>query len=39
VVSRGDRREDIYLDDVDRQNFIKTFFRLIGICFLRARPD
>jgi REP element-mobilizing transposase RayT len=23
-MSRGDRREDIYLDDVDRQDFIKT---------------
>ena len=24
VMSRGDRREDIYLDDVDRQDFLKT---------------
>ena len=24
VMSRGDRREDIYLDDVDRQEFLKT---------------
>ena len=24
VMSRGDRREKIYLDDVDRQDFIKT---------------
>jgi REP element-mobilizing transposase RayT len=24
VMSRGDRREDIYLNDVDRQDFIKT---------------
>jgi putative transposase len=24
VMSRGDRREDIYLDDVDRHDFIKT---------------
>ncbi len=24
VLSRGDRREDIYLDDVDRQDFLKT---------------
>ena len=23
-MSRGDRREDIFLDDVDRQNFLKT---------------
>ena len=24
VLSRGDRREDIYLDDVDRHDFLKT---------------
>ena len=24
VVSRGDRREKIFLDDVDRQDFLKT---------------
>ena len=24
VMSRGDRREDIFLNDVDRQNLIKT---------------
>jgi putative transposase len=24
VMGRGDRREDIYLDDVDRQDFLKT---------------
>ena len=24
VMSRGDRREDIYVDDVDRQDFLKT---------------
>ena len=24
VMSRGDRREDIYLDDVDRQQFLAT---------------
>jgi len=24
LMSRGDRREDIYLDDVDRQDFVKT---------------
>jgi len=24
VMSRGDRRENIYLDDVDRQDFIRT---------------
>ncbi len=27
VVSRGDRREDIFLDDVDRQDFLKTLAR------------
>ena len=24
VMSRGDRREDIFKDDVDRQDFLKT---------------
>ena len=24
VLSRGDRREDIFLEDVDRQDFLKT---------------
>ena len=24
VMSRGDRREDIFVDDVDRQDFLKT---------------
>ncbi len=24
VMSRGDRREDVFLDDVDRQDFLKT---------------
>jgi hypothetical protein len=24
VMSRGNRRQDIYLDDVDRQDFLKT---------------
>ena len=24
LMSRGDRREDIFLDDVDRQDFLKT---------------
>ena len=24
LMSRGDRREDIYLDDVDRHDFLKT---------------
>ena len=29
VMSRGNRREDIFLDDVDRHDFIKT---LAGAC-------
>jgi hypothetical protein len=29
VMSRGDRREKIFLDDIDRQDFIKT---LAGAC-------
>ena len=24
VMNRGDRREDIFVDDVDRQDFLKT---------------
>jgi len=36
VMSRGDRRENIYRDDVDRQDFLKTLAgrarRLIGRC-------
>ena len=24
LMSRGDRREDVFLDDVDRQDFLKT---------------
>ena len=24
IMSRGDRRKDIYVDDVDRQDFLKT---------------
>ena len=27
IMSRGDRREDIFLDDVDRQDFLKTLQR------------
>jgi hypothetical protein len=26
VMSRGDRREDIFLDDIDRQDFKASFF-------------
>ena len=29
VMSRGDRREDMFLDDVDRQDFLKT---LVAAC-------
>jgi hypothetical protein len=31
-MSRGGRREDIFLDEVDRQDFLKTlaFIKLIG---------
>ena len=27
VMSRGNRRQDIYLDDVDRQDFLKPWLR------------
>ena len=30
VMSRGDRREDIYLDDVDRHDFLKTLAEACG---------
>ena len=42
VMSRGDRREDIFLNDVDRQDFLKTLAEasdknwLAGACLL---PD
>jgi hypothetical protein len=29
MMSRGDLRKDIYLDDVDRQDFLKT---MAGVC-------
>jgi putative transposase len=43
VMSRGDRREDIFLDDVDRQDFIKTLaeacqktdWRVHAYCLMR----
>ncbi len=43
VMSRGDRREDICLDDVDRQDFLKTLaetcqktgFQVHGYCLMR----
>ncbi len=35
VMSRGDRRENIYLDDVDRQDFLKT---LAEACQKTRRP-
>jgi putative transposase len=27
VMSRGDRREEIFLDDIDRQDFIKPWLK------------
>ena len=43
VMSRGDRREDIYLNDVDRQDFLKTLaeaclktgWRIHAYCLMR----
>ncbi len=43
VMSRGDRREDIFLDDVDRQDFLKTLaeacqktgWQVPGYCLMR----
>jgi REP element-mobilizing transposase RayT len=43
IMSRGDRREDIYLDDVDRQDFLKTLaetcqktrFQVHAYCLMR----
>jgi len=43
VMSRGDRREDIFLDDVDRQDFLKTMaeacqktgFQVHAYCLMR----
>jgi REP element-mobilizing transposase RayT len=43
VMSRGDRREDIFLDDVDRQDFLKTLaeachktgFQVPAYCLMR----
>jgi REP element-mobilizing transposase RayT len=43
VMSRGDRREDIFLDDADRQNFIgalaeacqKTGWQAHAFCLMR----
>jgi hypothetical protein len=31
VISRSDRRERIFLDDVDRQDFIKKLARVVGL--------
>ena len=45
VMSRGDRREDIFPEDVDRQDFLKTFEwnnqgfpspTIFGLCTLPA---
>ena len=43
LMSRGDRREDIFLDDVDRQDFLKTLaeacqktgFQVHAYCLMR----
>jgi REP element-mobilizing transposase RayT len=43
VMSRGDRKKDIYLDDVDRQDFLKTLaeacqktgFEVHAYCLMR----
>jgi REP element-mobilizing transposase RayT len=43
VMRRGDRREDIFLDDVDRQDFLKTLaeacpktgFQVPAYCLMR----
>ena len=43
VMSRGDQREDIYLDDVDRQDYLKTLaeacqktgFQVHAYCLMR----
>ena len=43
VMSRGDRQQDIYLDDVDRQDFLKTLaeacqktgFEVHAYCLMR----
>ena len=43
IMSRGDRREDIFLDDVDRQDFLKTLaeacqktgFQVHAYCLMR----
>jgi REP element-mobilizing transposase RayT len=43
VLSRGDRREDIFLDDVDRQDYLKTLaeacqktgFQVHAYCLMR----
>ena len=44
-MSRGDRREDVFLDDVDRQDFLeilaetcqKTGFQVHAYCLMRNR--
>ncbi len=37
-MSRGDRREDIFLDDVDRQDFLKTLAEAWAAAATCARP-
>ena len=40
VMSRGDQREDIFLDDVDRHDFIKTLAEACQIHqWMNGPPD
>ena len=40
VMSRGDQREDIFLDDVDRHDFIKTLAEACEIHkWMNGPPD
>ena len=39
VLSRGDRREDIFRDDVDRQDFLKTVCDYVHLNPVRVRGD
>jgi hypothetical protein len=39
VLSRGDRREDIFRDDVDRQDFLKTVCDYVQLNPVRVRGD
>jgi len=39
VMSRGDRREDIFRDEVDRQDFLKTVWDSAHLNPVRVRGD